>query len=128
MHELLFRAWYKNEPYKFVQKTIKDEIFFVMQDDDDCRYPFYIPFIDSDWIVEQYTGEKCYVTGSDLYEGDIMERNLELFVIEFSHGEFVCRSFEKPNVSRSLCLFTSVTTAGDAGAKIGNIHDQKEDV
>ena len=77
-------------------------------------------------ILEQFTGEKCYVTHSDLYVGDIMERNLELFVIEFKHGSFVCRSVDKPHKSYSLSIFTSVTSVGNAGAKIGNIHDNPE--
>lgn len=51
----VFRAWYKNEPYKFTQRVINDKLFFVMENDE-CKYSFYIPFIDSDWTVEQFTG------------------------------------------------------------------------
>ena len=41
-------------PLKFEQKIIEDELFFVH--DDDIRYKFQIPFLDDDWVIQQYTG------------------------------------------------------------------------
>ena len=121
--EIKFRAWYDNKELLDV-----DTIFF------DGDNPFvYLRKGESRFgqggcpvVLEQFTGEKCYVTHSDLYVGDIMERNLELFVIEFKHGSFVCRSVDKPHKSYSLSIFTSVTSVGNAGAKIGNIHNNAE--
>jgi len=62
----IFRAWYKDEPYKFTQKAINDELFFVMENDYECRYPFLIPFIDSDWTVERFTGIHDSTTWEEL--------------------------------------------------------------
>jgi hypothetical protein len=116
MREILFKAWYK-------ELGISNSFGL-------GSYPTWgdetLPYWDKKCKFMQFTGEKCFITGSDLYEGDIMERNLELFVIEFFHGGFVCRSLEKPNVLRSLSLLTSVTSIGDAGAKIGNIYKNPE--
>ena len=64
----IFRAWYKDEPYKFTQRVINDEIVFIMKDIYVYKYPFYIPFVDSDWTVEQFTGIYDSTTWEELTE------------------------------------------------------------
>ena len=121
--EIKFRAWYDNKELLDV-----DTIFF------DGDNPFvYLRKGEARFgqggcpvVLEQFTGEKCYVTHSDLYVGDIMERNLELFVIEFIKGSFVCRSVECHSVIQLLSIFTDPFYAKNAGAKIGNIHNNPE--
>ena len=129
--EIKFRVW-NGSAYEYDVMVGKFGAFYVNPmnngldaTDSASLSPFNTKFSDS-VAIEQFTGEKCYVTHSDLYVGDIMERNLELFVIEFKHGSFVCRSVDKPHKSYSLSIFTSVTSVGNAGAKIGNIHNNAE--
>lgn len=64
----VFRAWYKDEPYKFTQRVINDELVFIMKDIYVYQYPFYIPFVDSDWTVEQFTGIYDSTTWEELTE------------------------------------------------------------
>jgi len=71
-----FRAYYKLDSdtpdgaLKFIQTEINHILYFVY--DGDIKYPFYIPFMDDDWLVQQYLGFQDD-NGSDVYEGDIVE-------------------------------------------------------
>ncbi|MGH0054175.1 MAG: YopX family protein [Sphaerochaetaceae bacterium] len=135
MRETLFRGKHENGNWLFGSLLIFFDKYYIIPNKDrelgkSASYKLLINYLPDYQVVPetvgQFTGEKCFITGSDLYEGDIMELNLELHVIEFSYRAFVCRSLKKPNVVRALGLFTQVTSVSMPGAKVGNIHDNPE--
>ena len=85
-----FRAYYKPDldtsdgALKFEQKEINGEIYFIY--DEDIWYPFQIPFLDADWVVQQYLGFQDDV-GVDVYEGDIIQYNF--WMNEYDKYEYV---------------------------------------
>ena len=71
-----FRAWYKGDialssPLVFEVKEVDSELIWVCVSDPEITYAFYVPFIDDDWIVEQYTNveDKHKV---NICEGDVV--------------------------------------------------------
>lgn len=124
-----FRAYYKpdlNAPegaLKFEQMIIDDELFFVH--DYDIRYPFRIPFMDDDWVVQQYLGF-VDVNGLDVCEGDIVEyrfweneweKNGSTYkdVVKFEYGNVY------PKPSHNYCEDGFYSTGVDQYKIIGNI-------
>lgn len=134
MNQFKFRAWYKPHLEQgivemFEQVEIDHELFFVSSKDKDVKYKFYIPFIDDDWIVEQWTGlyEKDVV---EIYGGDIVKGEYIKDVfdedgddhpvvgwIEMYYGMFVVGNkdeyFPLSNLVQSSII------------RIGNIHEGK---
>lgn len=71
-----FRAYYKPDletpdgALKFEQVVRDDRLWFIY--DEDICYEFEIPFLDDNWVVQQYLGFNDD-DGNDVYEGDIVK-------------------------------------------------------
>ncbi len=64
-----YRAWYDNNLFEMVHKP-DDVLYFRMVDDPKCCIDFMVPFIDSDYVVEE--GLDIYdITGKEIFDGDI---------------------------------------------------------
>jgi len=92
--ELKFRAWYTPDfetvegAMKFVQIENDDGLWFMWEKDHDFRYEFQFPFIDDDWIIEQYTGIND-MNGIEIYEGDLIKTNTRsLMIVTWADGSF----------------------------------------
>ena len=77
MGKRIFRAWYKEDirlgqPLLFEQKEIDAELWFVCSTDSSIKYPFYIPFLDDDWIIQEPVGIND-IKGVPIFEGDIVK-------------------------------------------------------
>lgn len=148
----VFRAWYKDEPYKFTQRVIHDELVFIMKDIYVYKYPFYIPFVDSDWTVEQFTGIYDSTTWKELTEQEREEwvqwgnmpsewKGKMIFegdIVSYRSGETVDVQYKEKEVSRvygqgdvGIDRFVGFEFSGYYGDTqdikvIGNIHQNPE--
>lgn len=134
-----FRAFYKPDldtpdgALKFEQKIINDELWFVY--DDDIRYEFQIPFLDDNWVVQQYTG-MVDINGIELYEGDIVEWGMShdminpfprLRVIEFYLPQLIYKVVEVGDLPSSVDYLYEASPKSTRWCKvIGNIFENPE--
>lgn len=95
-----FRAWYlpdketKDGLLLFSQENHEDGIFFSHNVEPgnltgyDLEYPFEIPFLDENWLVEQWSG--LYDReGNKIFAGDIIQSKDESGIVYFAAGTFM---------------------------------------
>jgi uncharacterized phage protein (TIGR01671 family) len=112
----LFRTYYKPDvdtpdgALKFEQEIIKDKLFFVY---DDLYYEFQIPFMDDNWLIQQYTGRDD-IKGVKIFEGDILKYKNMLYICEYDDREqaYVGRS-HKDDFKQRLSEFSNVQIVGN---------------
>lgn len=129
-----FRAWYLPDGdtpdgmLKFIQVEIEDRLYFAMESDPLISYPFDIPFIDEDWVVEQWTG-LVDENSIEIFEGDIIKYNnlfLEIRYVDL-YGSFM--AFSQEGLYQLIALYEhtsySLKESKFKGIVIGNIHQNK---
>jgi len=75
-----YRAWYTgDDPLKLFEMVYiaNDELYFRMAEDHEFKYDFKVPFIDTDWIVEE---EISLLDNSEpkkpIFVGDILDSTM----------------------------------------------------
>ena len=142
-----FRAWYLpdgNTPdgmIKFISKIVDDELVFVAEDEETIKYPFYIPFLDEDWIVEYPTG-MLDENGIEIFEGDVIRVEFDANILFLADGRELIglcggmgeikRRSKLVKVERSELGFNHFYTVNEIGSfgretlsVMGNIHQDK---
>lgn len=133
-----YRAWYSgdNPPLLFEMVYIPDdELYFRMASDHEIKYDFKVPFIDTDWIVEEGIGETDD-QDQPIFHGDIIlkefwdrpysvHRRSEKVKCEviYEKGRFTYKRFEEGRGYGN--------TFGDwwhSSIVIGTIHDKERKI
>jgi uncharacterized phage protein (TIGR01671 family) len=110
MREIKFRVWYKhdNPPRMFNQVNEGGHtmrfVHYVHQNIHPLTYDFEVPFLDDDWIIEQFTG-LTDKNGKEIYEGDIVDihqtvNGCNLFEIVWDKTRWNARYVVKMNTPR----------------------------
>tara|TARA_R110000772_G_scaffold131646_1_gene239891 strand:- start:870 stop:1331 length:462 start_codon:yes stop_codon:yes gene_type:complete len=143
-----FRAFYTPDftteagAMLFCQKLVEDangveDIKFIYEEEgkEDFGYDFQIPFLDDDWIVQQFTG-MVGRDGEDVYEGDYVELDNAgseampegsrgKYEVYFKRGSFHLKEI-KPNWSMSPCFIKSNPVGSfNIMSVIGNVYEDK---
>lgn len=123
MRTIKFRAvfkgdndkWEEDRKMMFYQQEIDCDLKFVYRD---FMYDFDIPFLDTNWILMQYTGFKDK-NGKEIYEGDLCRADSgETTEVLFEQGCFFVRRIQVDN-ELALMIDNSLEV-------IGNIYENPE--
>ncbi len=146
MNKNKFRAFYKGDKntsdgyLRFDQKEIDDSLYFVHEDkekfpNDELRYAFEIPFLDDDWILLKFTGQKD-VNETDIYEGDLIEWGMShdqikafprLRFVEFNEKQLIYKVVEVGDLPSSVDYLYEAAPKSTRWCKVvGNIYENPE--
>lgn len=132
-----FRAWYKPDfdtpdgPLKFDQTLTTDGILFTHSWSDDgpytdLAYPFDIPWLDDNWLLEQAT-DAYDINCKRIFEGDIIKSVYYSTVMGYYTSQVMrnYKGFYLRLVKRLTDWDTDIKLTNDYEV-IGNIHQNKD--